>query len=130
MNARQFLVLGVSLLLSSMSGPARAQETPAQYVQLAEIEIEPAELENYKAAVKEQIETAIRLEPGVLVLNAVSQQDSPTHIWVFEIYRDTDAYQSHLETPHFKKYKASTERMVRSLKLIRTSPIVLGAKAK
>jgi quinol monooxygenase YgiN len=130
MNARQLLVLGASLLASSMSGLARAEEMQAQYVQIAEIEIDPAELENYKAAVNEHIETAIRLEPGVLVLYAVSEQDSPTHIRVFEIYRDTDAYKSHLETAHFKKYKASTERMVRSLKLVRTSPIVLGAKPK
>jgi quinol monooxygenase YgiN len=113
-----------------MSGLVRAEETQAQYVQIAEIEIDPAELENYKSAVKEHIETAIRLEPGVLVLYAVSEQDSPTHIRVFEIYRDTDAYKSHLETVHFKKYKALTERMVRSLKLVRTSPIVLGAKTK
>jgi quinol monooxygenase YgiN len=128
MNSRQILVLGASLLVSSVSNPGRAQETSAQYVQMAEIEIEPAELENYKAAVNEQIETAMRLEPGVLVLNAVSQQDSPTHIWVFEIYRDTAAYKSHLETAHFRKYKATTERMVRSLKLVPTTIIALGAK--
>jgi quinol monooxygenase YgiN len=128
MNARQLLVLGASLLASSMSGLARAEEMQAQYVQLAEIVIDAAELEDYKAAVREHIETAIRLEPGVLVLYSVSEQDSPTHIRVFEIYRDTDAYKSHLETAHFKKYKASTERMVRSLKLVRVSPIVLGAK--
>jgi quinol monooxygenase YgiN len=127
MNARQLLVLGASLLASSMSGLARAEEMQAQYVQLAEIVIDAAELEDYKAAVREHIETAIRLEPGVLVLYSVSEQDSPTHIRVFEIYRDTDAYKSHLETAHFKKYKASTERMVRSLKLVRVSPIVLGA---
>jgi quinol monooxygenase YgiN len=128
MNARQLLVLGASLLASSMSGLARAEEMQAQYVQLAEIVIDAAELEDYKAAVREHIETAIRLEPGVLVLYSVSEQDSPTHIRVFEIYRDADAYKSHLETAHFKKYKASTERMVRSLKLVRVSPIVLGAK--
>ena len=128
MKATQIMVLGASLLASSVIGPARAEDTQAQYIQLAEIEIEPAELENYKAAVKEHIEAAIRVEPGVLVLYAVSEQDSPTNIRVFEIYRDTAAYKSHLETAHFKKYKATTEKMVRSLKLVRTSPIALGGK--
>jgi quinol monooxygenase YgiN len=128
MKVTQLLVLGASLLTSSMIGLAHAEESQAQYMQLAEIEIDPAELENYKAAVKEQIEAAIRLEPGVLVLYSVSEQDRPTHVRVFEIYRDTAAYKSHLETAHFKKYKATTERMVRSLKLVRTSPIALGAR--
>jgi quinol monooxygenase YgiN len=47
---------------------------------------------------------------------------------VFEVYRDAAAYRAHLEAPHFKKYKATTETMVRSLKLVPVVPIVLGAK--
>jgi quinol monooxygenase YgiN len=128
MNARQLLFLGASVMAATLSGHVRAEEAQGQYVQLAEIEIDPAELENYKAAVKEHIETAIRVEPGVLVLYAVSAQDDATHVRVFEIYRDTNAYKSHLESAHFKKYKATTEKMVRSLKLVRTTPIALGAK--
>jgi quinol monooxygenase YgiN len=96
---------------------------------VAEIEIDPAQLESYKAAVKEQIETAVRAEPGVLVLYAVTEKDNPAHVRVFEIYRDVDAYRSHLETAHFKKYKATTEKMVKSLKLVQTIPIMLGTNA-
>jgi quinol monooxygenase YgiN len=80
--------------------------------------------------VTEQIETATRVEPGVLVLYAVSEKDNPARVRVFEIYRDADAYRSHLETAHFKKYKTTTEKMVRSLKLIQTTPILLGTKAR
>ena len=130
MNAKQLLILGASLLASSVSGLAFAEEMQGQYVQVAEIETDPVQLETYKAAVREQIETAIRVEPGVLVLYAVSEKDNPTHIRVFEIYRDTDAYKSHLESAHFKKYKTTTEKMVKSLKLVQTTPIMLGAKAK
>ena len=101
-----------------------------QHVQLAELEIEPAQLDNYKAAVEEHIETAVRVEPGVLVLYAVSERDNPTHSRVFEIYRDADAYKAHLESAHFKRYKAATEKMIESLRLVRTNPIVLGAKAQ
>jgi quinol monooxygenase YgiN len=57
----------------------------------------PARLEDYKALVKEQIETAIRTEPGVLVLYAVAEKNNPTRVSVFEIYRDTDAYKAHLK---------------------------------
>jgi len=37
---------------------------------------------------------------------------------------------SRLESAHFKKYKAPTEKMVKSPKLVQTTPIMLGAKAK
>ena len=130
MNAKQLLILGASVLALSGSGLAVAEEMQGQYVQVAEIEIDPTQLENYKAAVKEQIETAIGVEPGVLVLYAVSEKDNPARIRVFEIYRDVDAYKSHLESAHFKKYKTTTEKMVKSLTLVQTTPIMLGAKAR
>ena len=71
-----------------------------------------------------------RVEPGVLTLYAVAEKDNPARVIVFEIYADPEAYKAHLETPHFKKYKADTQQMVKSLKLVDTVPIMLGAKAK
>ena len=130
MNTKQLLVIGASVLAASLCCGAVAEEMQGQYVQVAEIEIDPAQLEDYRAAVREQIETAVRVEPGVLVLYAVSEKDNPTHVRVFEIYKDTDAYRSHLESAKFKKYKATTEKMVKSLKLVQTTPIMLGAKAR
>ena len=128
MNMKQLLIASASMLASMVVGAALAQDRDNRYVQLAEIEIDPAQLEAYKAAVKEHIETAVRVEPGVLVLYAVSDQNDPTQVRVFEIYRDIEAYRLHLETEHFKRYKATTEKMVKSLKLIRTDAIALGDK--
>lgn len=34
------------------------------------------------------------------------------------MYQDQDAYQSHLKTSHFQKYKTTTVKMVKSLKLV------------
>ena len=130
MNTRQMFLVGASILASMLGGVATAQETPKPYVQIAEIEIDPAQLESYKAAVAEHAETAIREEPGVLVLYAVSEKDNPTRIRVFEVYANTAAYRAHLEAPHFKKYKAVTEKMVKSLRLVQTDPIALAAKAR
>ena len=129
MNVTQVLVLGASVLTLALCGRVHAEERQVQYVQIAELEIDPVQLQAYKAAAREQIETAIRVEPGVLALYSVSRKDDPAHITVFEIYADTDAYKGHLESAHFKKYKAATDNMVKSLKLIRADPVMLGAKA-
>jgi quinol monooxygenase YgiN len=98
-------------------------------VRIAELEIDPTQIERYKAALKEEIETSIRVEPGVLTLYAVSVKNQPAQIRLFETYADEAAYRAHLETTHFKKYKTGTQEMVKSLKLIETEPIMLGAKA-
>ena len=130
MNVRELLVLSASILAVSVPGPAVADDMQRLYLQEAEIEIDPAQLEDYKAAVSEQIEAATRVEPGVLALYAVSEKDNPARVRVFEIYRDVDAYRAHLETVHFKKYKATTEKLVKSLKLVQTTPIMLCAKPR
>jgi quinol monooxygenase YgiN len=103
---------------------------PVNYVQVAEIAIDPAQLESYEAAVKEHIETALRVEPGVLVLYAVSETENPTNVRVFEVYASVDAYKAHLEAPHFKRYKSTTQKLVKSLRLVQATPIALGAKPR
>jgi quinol monooxygenase YgiN len=97
-------------------------------VRIAELEIDPGQLPAYRDALKEEVATSIRVEPGVLKLYAVSVRDQPSQIRILEVYRDQAAYESHLQTPHFKKYKAETQGMVKSLKLIETEPILLGGK--
>jgi quinol monooxygenase YgiN len=99
-------------------------------VRIAKLQIDSAQLENYKAALKEHAETAVRVEPGVLTLYAVYEKNNPTHVTVFEIYANQDAYKAHLQTPHFIKYKTSTKDMVKSLELVETVPIALETKFK
>ena len=69
---------------------------------------------------------AIKLEPGVLSYTAVADKKEPTSITIFEVYASLDAYQSHILTPHFKKYKETVRDMVLSLELIDTD-LVLSA---
>jgi quinol monooxygenase YgiN len=130
MDSKQLLILGASVLVSSFGGAALAQSAKDPYVRIAEIEIDPAQVEPYRAAVREQIEAAVRLEPGVLALYSVADKENPALVFVLEMYADVEAYKAHLETEHFKKYKSATSDMVRSLKLRDTVPIVLGAKPR
>ena len=128
---RSFSVLYGAMVFAVVFGTVMAAEAKAMkepLVRIAELEIDPAQLPAYKQALKEEIATSIRVEPGVLTLYAVSVKDQPNQIRIFETYKDQAAYESHLQTPHFKKYKAQTQGMVKSLKLIETEPILLGAK--
>ena len=131
MKAKQLLFLATALSASCILLVChRALAAPPQnpIVRLAELEINTAELDNYKAALKEEIETSIRVEPGVLRLYAVSVKNHPNQIRLFEMYMDEASYQAHLQTPHFTKYKTRTQQMVKSLTLIETEPVLLGSK--
>ena len=119
----------IALTMTIISGGDISAQDSKLVVRLARLKIDAAQLEDYKIALKEEIETSIRVEPGVLTLNAVADKNNPTDITILEIYLDEESYRKHLETPHFKKYKTTTKDMVKSLELTETTPVLLGTKS-
>lgn len=99
-------------------------------VRLSKITVDPARLDEYNAYLKEEIEASMQLEPGVLTLYAVAEKERPNEVTILEIYVGEAAYQSHIKTPHFQKYKQGTLDMVQSLELIDTTPLIPGLKIK
>lgn len=88
MTGRQALLLGASLVASLLFWVVQqctaAESVEGPIVRIAELEIDPGQLDAYKLALKEEIETSIRVEPGVLTLYAVSLKEHPEQIRLFE----------------------------------------------
>lgn len=121
------VVISLFILTLSFSKNAMAQEK-IQMVRLAKIKVDPSQLDKYNSALKEQMTTAIRLEPGVSTYYAVADKSDPSHITILEIYADTAAYQAHITTTHFKKYKETVKDMVKSLELVDVNLIAFAKK--
>lgn len=113
---------------SMRAGTSASPET--HKVRLSLITVDAARLDEYNALLKEEIEASMQLEPGVLVLYAVSEKESPNKITILEMYADEAAYQSHIQTPHFIKYKQGTLDMVQELELMDVNPLIPGLKIK
>ena len=125
MNVKRFLLVFV---LSCFCGVAMAQESQSRYVRLAELEIDSAQADAFAAATREVGQASVRSEEGCLALYAVAEKDNPSRVRVFEIYRDPAAYQAHLQTAHFKKFRTTTETMVKARKLMDAVPVSLATK--
>lgn len=104
-----FIVMTIAL--------SSAAQQDRRVIRLAKIQVDPAQLTPYLAALKEQMNAAVSTEPGVLTYYAVADKANPAHITILEIYADTAAYQAHIQSAHFKKYKATVQNMVQSLEL-------------
>lgn len=122
-------LLTTLLLLCIYHGNVYAQETN-QMVRIARLVIDSTQLDQYNTFLKEEIETSVKVEPGVLTLYAVAEKNKPTHITILEIYANVDAYKKHIQTPHFLKYKNGTKDMVLSLELVETIPLIPEMKIK
>jgi len=130
MESRKHLFIIVSLIfIMSLPGTVFAQEM-TRMVRIARLVIDPPQLEKYKAFLKEEIETSLRVEPGVLTLYAITEKKNPTHVTILEIYADPEDYKAHLKTPHFAKYKTGTKDMVKSLELVEADPLLVDVKIK
>jgi quinol monooxygenase YgiN len=87
-------------------------------VRISEIQIDPARLDEYNAVLKEESAASVRLEPGVISIFPMYQREHPTEVRILEVYASRAAYESHIQSPHFQKYKATTLPMVKSLRLV------------
>ena len=59
----------------------------------------------------EDARTSVRDEPGCFRFDLLRDPEKATRFYLYEVYRDKAAFEAHLETPHFGKWKASVESM-------------------
>ena len=111
--------------LFGQTGEKPTAEHAAQnmIVRIAEIEVYPQYLQEYLAFANEVDRLSIEREPGVICLYPMQSFEDSCQIRILEIYASEDAYQQHLKTDHFQKYKQGTLHMVKDLKLPTMKPL-------
>lgn len=108
----------IIILFSLFFANSMLAQKSEMIIRISEIEIEPSFLNEYLDILNEEARESIRLEPGVISIFPMFQKENHNQIRILEIYADKSAYESHVKTPHFLKYKTTTIKMVTSLKLI------------
>ena len=92
-------------------------------VRLSKIEVYPQYLDEYMKYATEVGEISLRTEPGVLTMYAVGEKENPCKITILETYASRTAYEKHIASEHFQKYKQGTLHMVKSLVLSDQTPL-------
>ena len=111
--------------LFGQTGDKPSVESTAQnmIVRIAEIEVYPQYLTEYLTFANEVDRLSIEREPGVICLYPMQSAEDSCLIRILEIYASDEAYQQHLKTDHFQKYKQGTLHMVKDLKLPTMKPL-------
>jgi quinol monooxygenase YgiN len=98
------------------------------FIRLIKIEIDSNSIQRYSDLARTVMLPGLKKEPGVLVMYAVAEKKQPTQISILEVYADSTAYQTHLNTLHFLHYKKASEHMIKSFRSINVTSIFLGSK--
>lgn len=117
-------VIGKCLQLDK--APAMCAKEPMAadgIVRLSKIEIYPQYLDAYMKYAAEVGEVSLRTEPGVLTMYAVSEKENPCRVTILETYASRGAYEKHIASEHFQRYKQGTLHMVKSLVLSDQTPL-------
>jgi quinol monooxygenase YgiN len=107
---------------------AQLTQSNQHYIRLIKIETEQHAIESFRKLANTCMLPGIKNEPGVLVMYAVAEKNRPTSISILEVYESVAAYEKHLKTAHFLKYKEDSNKLVKSLQLIDVNAIHLGSK--
>lgn len=117
-------IIGKCLNLDKQPGMcAKKPMTVDGIVRLSKIEVYPQYLDEYMKYATEVGEVSLRTEPGVLTMYAVGEKENPCKITILETYASREAYEKHIASEHFQKYKQGTLHMVKSLVLSDQMPL-------
>ena len=117
-------VIGKCLNLDEEPGMCAKQPMAVDgIVRLSKIEVYPEYLDEYMKYATEVGEVSLRTEPGVLTMYAVSEKENPCMVTILEIYANQKAYELHIASEHFQKYKQGTLHMVKRLTLTDQTPL-------
>ena len=117
-------IIGKCLNLDKQPGMCAKEPMSADgIVRLSKIEVYPQYLDEYMKYATEVGEISLRTEPGVLTMYAVGEKENPCKVMILETYASREAYEKHIASEHFQKYKQGTLHMVKSLVLSDQKPL-------
>jgi (4S)-4-hydroxy-5-phosphonooxypentane-2,3-dione isomerase len=122
------LALMTFLFLPPGHDTARAQSGPF-YINAVDIDVVPGQVDAYLAALKENGAASVH-EPGCHEFNITVSPKDPNHVFIFEVYDNTAAFEAHRATDHFKKYAAATKDMVAKRDARMFSSVAMNQKDK
>ena len=78
------------------------------YIIVAPIQIKEGFKEQFVAGIKENASHAQNDEPGCLQFNVIQDANDINRLWVYEVYKDEDAFKAHQQSPHYLKFRGES----------------------
>ena len=73
------------------------------------IDVRPEHVEEFAEASLGDARGSVRDEPGCFRFDINQDEEVPSRFYLYEVYRDEDAFQAHLEAPHFLEWRQKVQ---------------------
>ncbi len=78
------------------------------FVITVEFQIKPEHVEDFMPLMLENAEASLTKEPGCHQFDVCIAPDDPTKVFLYELYTDKSAFETHKQMDHFKAFDANT----------------------
>ena len=93
--------------------PAAAPASPPLFVNIVELEISPSSMTKFMADLADDV-TGTLGEAGVHEIDSNVGQKDPNHVFIFEVYNNSAAWDAHQKTVTYAKFVGLTMMMIKN----------------
>jgi (4S)-4-hydroxy-5-phosphonooxypentane-2,3-dione isomerase len=123
--AAVLLLAGAAML--QLPGREASAQAAGVYINAVDLDINPADTAKFLEFVKENGAASVK-EPGCSEFNISVLAKDPNHVFLYEVYDNEAALNSHRATDHFKKFAAATANMVTARNVRPLTPVAFNSK--
>jgi (4S)-4-hydroxy-5-phosphonooxypentane-2,3-dione isomerase len=122
----------VTLAAAALLLPLRGQEAVAQaaqpFVNVVDLEISPASMPKFLAALKDDGTATIK-EPGTQEFVSSVGQNEKNHVFIFEVFNNSAAWDAHQKTAAYAKFIGITMMMIKTYDIRPFASVALNKSA-
>jgi autoinducer 2-degrading protein len=107
------VALAAAAVLLLLRGDAAVAQTPAPFVNVVDLDITPASMPRFLAALKDDGAAAIQEAGTQEFVSSVAQKDKG-HVFIFEVFNNAAAWDAHQKTVAYGKFLALTMAMIKA----------------
>jgi quinol monooxygenase YgiN len=99
------------------------------YVLVVTIDIKPGYRDKFVAEMLDDARGSVRNEPGCVRFDVIQDEKEPDRIYLYEVYKDRAAFDSHTTAPHFLKWKDAVQDWFAAPAVVGAGPSIFPADA-
>lgn len=111
--ARAAITLTAAALVLPLRGQQAVAQQPEPFVNVVDLEISPASMPRFLAALKDDGTAAIKEAGTQEFVSSVGQKDK-NHVFIFEVFKDSAAWDAHQKTASYAKFIGITMMMIKT----------------
>jgi len=88
------------------------------YVVTVRFRIKPEHSQGFMPLMLSNASDSLRNEAGCHRFDVCSDSERPDDLFLYEIYADSSAFDTHLQSPHFREFDEKTQHMIASKEVL------------